>query len=268
MPPKANGGKKNAFVNLCNTFADACSDAADEANDDPNELLDLLRSASQNNQQALNESDVAAIKVVNLLLPAVNLIAQKSVSKNFAPQNVKIKKMCAGIRINAYQIDKQNQYSRKENLRIMGMQEVDEEIVTDILQELFDSMKVKINTKTDIVACHRVGVKGTKPRTIIARFCTRDMKLQILVHKKGLKGSAKYGKVFIQEDLTTMRFKLLRFTKDLECVKTVATREGKIVCFLKNGGKIVVESPDDLFKLGVNNVNYKDFGVPDLDLDE
>lgn len=62
------------------------------------------------------------------------------------------------------------------------------------------------------------------------------MKLQILVHKKGLKGSAKYGKVFIQEDLTTMRFKLLRFTKDLECVKTVTTREGKIVCYLKNGG--------------------------------
>lgn len=76
--------------------------------------------------------------------------------------------MCAGIRINAYQIDKQNQYSRKENLRIMVMQEVDEEIVTDILQELFDSMKVKINTKTDIVACHRVGEKGTKSRTIIA----------------------------------------------------------------------------------------------------
>jgi hypothetical protein len=34
---------------------------------------------------------------------------------------------------------------------------------------------------------------------------------------------------------------------------------------MKNGRKEVVENPDDLFKLGVNNIAYTDFGLFDME---
>jgi hypothetical protein len=85
--------------------------------------------------------------------------------------------------------------------------------------------------------------------------------------KKLLKGNTSYDKVFINEDLTTLRFKLFHYIKSMDLVKSVTTRDGKMHCQMKNGKKEVVETPDDLFKLGVNNIHvtYTDFGLLDME---
>jgi len=80
-----------------------------------------------------------------------------------------------------------------------------------------------------------------------------------------LKGNTSYDKVFINEDFTTLRFKLVHYIKRMDSVKSVTTRDGKMHCQMKNGRKEVVENPDDLFKLGVNNITYTDFGLFDME---
>ena len=117
--------------------------------------------------------------------------------------------------------------------------------------------------KSDVVACHRVGPeKRGEPPTLIARFASRDLKVQIFMGKKTFES---YVKVFINEDLTTLRFKLFHYIKSMDSVKSVTTRDGKMLCQTKNGRKEVVENPDDLFKLGVNNITYTDFGLFDME---
>jgi hypothetical protein len=51
------------------------------------------------------------------------------VMKTAESQNVKIYKVCAAVRLNRYAIDSQNQYSRRENFRISGIEEADDENV-------------------------------------------------------------------------------------------------------------------------------------------
>ncbi|VDI54368.1 Hypothetical predicted protein [Mytilus galloprovincialis] len=90
------------------------------------------------------------------------------------------------VRLNAYAIDNQNQYSRRENLRIAGINEEEGEDLFSVLVTICDAMNLKLN-KSDIVSCHRVGKKGIQNnnRTVILRT-TRDFKAKIFANKKGL----------------------------------------------------------------------------------
>lgn len=264
---KAGVSKKNTFNNLCNAFAAACTDASmsDDSEDLTNDLLELLQSTTAN-YQGMNESDIAAVKVVNLILPAMNFIASRSVRQNLAPQEQKLNRMCAGIRHNTYEIDRQNQYSRRENVRIIGVQETNDENVTDIVLNMMKSLKVDVD-HNDIAACHRIGEnRGSgKPRPIIIRFVNREKKYQLFRRKKELKDHSEFSKVYIHEDLTMMRLKLYHYVKNLPTVKSVTTRDGKIVCFLKSGKKTMLENPDDLFKIGETEIDHKLFGLLDLE---
>ena len=59
--------------------------------------------------------------------------------------------------------------------------------------------------------------------------------------------------VYVNDDLTTQRSKLVRILKGEKEIKSVWTIEGRINCtFDRDGHEVrkVIESPDDLFKLG------------------
>ncbi|VDI07398.1 Hypothetical predicted protein, partial [Mytilus galloprovincialis] len=263
MPPK-----KKSFNEVCNNFTEACSDLSDkmEAGDPTTDLLNLLRATTEGNQ-GLNESDITAVKVIKLLLPAVSVISSRMVNMTSEAQNVKIDKLTASVRLNRYAIDDQNQYSRRENIRIFGIPENEGENLIDIIKDLCKAMKVTVKD-SDIVICHRIGSKGqgpsSKPRIIMLRS-SRDLKVNMFTNKKLLKDNPVYKSIFINEDLTSMRFKLFQFVKKIETVKSVFTRDGKIHCLTKNNSKFVIESPDDLFKIGVDHVDYSLFGMGDLD---
>ena len=74
--------------------------------------------------------------------------------------------------------------------------------------------------------------------------------------------------MFVQEDLTQPRSKLLRFVKNHENTDRARTSEGRIRATLKTGrgaGKsVVLENPDDLFKLDIDSVDITQFGYPDM----
>ena len=105
LSKKNNAYKKNTFNYLCASFTDACNEAVnleDSSDDRVNELIDILRNATSSNQN-FNESDIAAIKVTNLLIPAVNFISVKTVAKSNNAQDAKISKICPRLRINSYE---------------------------------------------------------------------------------------------------------------------------------------------------------------------
>ena len=259
---KSGKGKMKNFADLCAVFMDACSDIEDCDGDPVSDLIEQLRASSQN-VSGLNESDMTAIKVVNLLLPAVNVISSKIVGKSVREHDEKINKLCSVVRINAYEIDKQNQYSRRENIRISGIQEDEDTDDFDTFKKLCNKMEIEI-TKEDIVACHRVGNPAKKPRPLLVRLVSRDMKGKIFASKKKLKADPHLNKVYINEDLTAARFKLLQYVKKLDNVKNASSRDGKIFCNMKNGKKFNIENADDLFHLGVHDVDYKELGLPEI----
>ena len=69
----------------------------------------------------------------------------------------------------------------------------------------------------------------------------------------------KRRRVYINEDLTPLRNRLLMMVKGHEAVKSVTTRDGKIVAWLKDKPDVAVEleSPDDLWKIGVETPDWQ-----------
>lgn len=85
------------------------------------------------------------------------------------------------------------QYSRINNIRIDGIEEEDDESVSDteekVVKEL-NSRMPKLNLTTDeIEIAHRLGKnKGERPRQIIVQFMSRATKSEIMKRRKLLKG--------------------------------------------------------------------------------
>ncbi|KAL7403100.1 hypothetical protein ABVT39_024495 [Epinephelus coioides] len=154
-----------------------------------------------------------------------------------------------------YKEDELEQYSRKENIRINGMEEQSGEESEDQLVEKVCSLAAAPGSdmkEEDISMAHRLGgvKKQGRMRPVIVRFVSRK-KADLIK----LKENDTYKKVFICEDLTNMRYKLFRYAKG-KCDLTFV-RDGKIIC-KKDGKYITSDNLDDLFLIGYVNVDYKE----------
>lgn len=204
---------------------------------------------------------------MHLLLPAFGAITVRNLENGLKRQEASINKLKAGVRMNSYETDKLNQYGRRENIRIAGIKEdvADENLKTEVAR-ICSSLGVVL--QPDDYRCHRLGVKSAnsvKPRQVIVRFMNRETRNRVMDAKKDLHTKAEYKHLFIFEDLTALRFKLLNMVRNHDDVKTAFTRDGKIHAYMKNGEKKTVDSPDDLFKIGFTNINYNELGLADLD---
>ncbi|KAK7484183.1 hypothetical protein BaRGS_00024553 [Batillaria attramentaria] len=85
-------------------------------------------------------------------------------------------------------------------------------------------------------------------------------KAAVMQKRKALKDRAPYQKVYINDDLTLMRSKLLYRCKNTSTVQSVrTTHDGKMKSAPGHTGPaktVVVAIPDDLFHLGVDNISY------------
>ena len=121
--------------------------------------------------------------------------------------------------LNKYDNDKLEQYSRKENLCISGIAEETNEtdgILEAKIIELAGDMGVELKSE-DISVAHRIGKPKEGGRPVIVRFCQRKKKNEVMCNKKKLKG--KERKVHVNEDLTSLRAKIMKVTKEQESVK-------------------------------------------------
>lgn len=141
-------------------------------------------------------------------------------------------------------------YNRRENVRIIGMtestvldannKEIPEGPETSIqhvlnLAKESGAAHIQLN---DISIAHRLPSRNKQqPRPIIARFCRRISKIDLLKSKKNLKDNDRYKNVKIFEDLTLPRIKFVNTIKRDDRIETFWTREGNIFFKWKNDNK-------------------------------
>ena len=85
--------------------------------------------------------------------------------------------------------------SRRDNIRVYGIEETADECTNTIIVKLAHDMGVEISEQ-ELSVSHRLGRKTGKPRHIIAKFVRRDTKTKMIRSKKELRGLSGYRNVF------------------------------------------------------------------------
>ena len=175
-----------------------------------------------------------------------------------------------------YDNDKIEQYGRRESIRIFGVPE-DRSEKNDISvtrQKVIDTLK-KIDvtvTHDNISAGHRIGKMGSgRVRPIICKFVSRQHRDLVMNNKHKIKGT----EIFINEDLTYLRNRLLTYVKkNVPNVtpKSVHSVNGRITCKFSTDSDNKwhhFESPKDLLKseFGPDSVDYGELGLSDNIMD-
>ena len=182
----------------------------------------------------------------------------------------KLEKLARMTRLNYYKSEQNEQYSRRETVKICNLAEpagethasLGDELVA-LLQEIGANVK-----KEDISVFHRNGMrKPNAPRPILMRLVSRQKKDEIMLKKRALKDLPNRKNVTIFEDLTPLRSRMLSFIKKQDTVDHAYTvNGGKILVALKENKerKVAVESPEDLRKIGIKVIPYQELGLEDL----
>ena len=177
--------------------------------------------------------------------------------------------------------DELEQYTRRDNLRIVGVSDTETESEGELTAKIMKIAKeadVALSA-SNISTCHRLGAPKksnpnpnesttptipTKPRQVIVRFTHRKKKNEFYKNRFNLKGKDECKGVFINEDLTTMRYKMMMCARKAPKVKGVISRDGIIICKMDDDTYISLRNPDDLYDIGLEDVEYKDFGLSHL----
>lgn len=168
------------------------------------------------------------------------------------------------------EIKEHEQYSRRNSLRIYGVDESSSECTDDIVIDIVTKTLDCPLTHEDIDRSHRVGKrrddhdtigshnikgtynkgkgahdiegahnvkgaqdnKGAKPRSILVKFCSYRKRSEIMLVKKKLKGSG----ITIAEDLVGEKFKLLMTARKNPVVENAWSQDGRIFATIKTNG--------------------------------
>ena len=128
------------------------------------------------------------------------------------------------------QIESIELYSRRNSIRISGVEESDKE---DILKETMTIFEEKMTLPTPIAASdidriHRVGQKGNKPRPILVKFSNYAARDKVMGNRKSLEDTD----IYLNEDVTRQRSQLLYLFRQLKAQKKISkvwTHDGTIV---------------------------------------
>jgi hypothetical protein len=230
-------------------------------------------SQSSSQMAGHTSADLAEIsaQVIQHILPAIVKAVTSAVRESIRAMNSESQKLNTSTfqrqtLLLRYDNDRMEQYSRRETIRILGVSESvqeNEDVVEKVVQICKD-IDVTVN-RSDISACHRNPWKRTnmgKPRPILCKFVSRMKFDEVMANKKKMKDLPQYkGKVFVNEDITPLRAKMVKYAKDQKNVKAVYTVRGIIKCVLHDGKKINLENPDDFFKLGLTSIDYSALGL-------
>ena len=185
-------------------------------------------------------------------------------------------RLFAAVTSLTYENDRLQQYSRRESVRIFGIRQAEGETAEQVEQKalgVFKEARADVKEE-DIAAVHRVGKVGRGLRPILVKFVSRRKRREVMEKKKSLKGKDGYQKVYINDDLTPLRAKLLALVKRLDNVDKAWTVGGSIHCTKKvppglapganQRPVVVIDTPDDLFKLGLEQIDFRSLGLTHL----
>ena len=173
-----------------------------------------------------------------------------------------------------YENDRLEQYCRRETIKVVGLKEEEGEDTEQKVLEIFKVVGADI-TPADVSVVHRTGDRKRKGRPILVCFVSRKKRKEVMQKKKVLKDKREYAGVYVFDDLTTLRAKMLYYLKKkVPVVENAWTIDGRIHCTKKRppglserespGRIFTIDTPDDLFKLGVDAVDSEELGFADL----
>ena len=156
------------------------------------------------------------------------------------------------------EIDNLEQYGRRNCLIFHGVKEQEggairsqientDAIVVSIMKE---NLGLEI-TEADLDRSHRLGRKvpnvqsRSKPRPIIVKFLSHNIRSQVYRNKRKLKGTG----LGISESLTKKRVELYSAVSKHPNVSSVWTNDGRIIALLSDKKKVVLESNGELSRL-------------------
>ena len=161
-------------------------------------------------------------------------------------------------------LDDQEQYSRRQCLRIYGVKEKANENTDDLVLEIAKMMKVSIDPR-DIDRSHRITPRHvasslapvsasssnstplpeSRPKPIIVKFSRYNARHLMYASKSKLKNSG----IVIREDLTSLRQDLFYRAKKHPNTKFTWSNDGKIFSLTKNGHKVSIRNASDIERL-------------------
>ena len=141
-------------------------------------------------------------------------------------------------------MDRQEQYSRRSNIRIHGIEAKQGENVNEVVGDLLKN-KLEMDFGLEAVDhSHRIGPTTGNRRSIIVKFTRYDFKKAVINARKRLKGS----RIAITEDLTRTRHDTLQRVWEVYGKTDTWTVDGVIFHRDKNGKRLRFEVMGDLCK--------------------
>ena len=139
--------------------------------------------------------------------------------------------------------DSIEQYGRRENVRIFGVQEEPGEDVYAKVVSVVEKAGVQI-TANDVSTCHRLPGGRSGPKPLKTKFVRCDTKHQLMKNKRNLKNT----NIFVNDDLTPIRAKVTRELRKRDDVARVHTVNEKIIVLMQDNEKLVFENLYNLQK--------------------
>lgn len=217
-PPKSEKPGKKLRTDMSDT-----EDMDDQSPETSETSLKQNRISEEDVQRIANAVKATILKDVHKLIeletkPLLNTI------KDLHNENQKLRE----------DLDSLEQYGRRNLIRISGIPEIEAETdTTPVIEKLLSEIDPEFKPE-EIIRSHRVGTQRgrAKPRQIIVRLPDPNTKFRLFKCRKNLKHSREFKSVYINEDLTLLRSKLLYHARKLyknKKIKHLWTTNGKIL---------------------------------------
>ena len=157
--------------------------------------------------------------------------AQEDEIKRLKKEGESCTVFCSALEI---KLDALEQQGRCNNIRILGVKESAEEI-PEVAMEVGEKLGVKL-TPADFDRCHRLGTSSPdanqrkKHRPLLVKFSSRRIRGLVMGARSKLKGTD----IFLNDDLTPARQKLLYNVRHCPKVERSFSQEGRIFAGIKN----------------------------------
>lgn len=233
--------------------------------------LDIVRIATELRSMMLPELQ----KLITDMIPFIKTIVKEAVTeatgtlndevRKLKEDNENINKANSALEKRLSQVEYDNdaleQYSRRNSVRISGINEAIDEDTDSIVMRLAEKLDVTLSP-ADIDRSHRVGRTNEqgrdgrrRHRDILVKFSTYNARRRLFMKRKDLRDSEDTKHIFINEDLTTLRSRLLY---DARCL----VRTNKLNSAYASDGKIFVRDKDDHRRLIKYDSDILEYGDP------
>ena len=240
---------------------------------DQRPMVEELKSKMENLTKRISDNNPLDDSKIKALWDEMNKLNKMMESHNKMIQQV------------AWKTEHNEQYTRRENIRVFGIPEHEYENTTELVVGLANSIGVQLSMN-DISVSHRLGAprraeRGPHtPRPIIARFVRREKRDEMLrkrnklVHTRSDELQEGEFNVYIYDDLTQSRSSIRKTLLSLPNTVRVGSVNGKVLYTYKNeqGNEktvLIGNTIDLVYKLGwsLDRLNSLGLCVTSDDLD-